>query len=184
MPKQSTQQNRNGKPEERPDEGVPQPPPFERKLQIAPLQRIGIPLLALLPLLALFGVFGEGMTSKQASNEEVAIQVDYVSRYRYRMQDTMTVAVTNLSKQPEATLIVTFDRDYLEHFSDISFVPDIKQVTDVAYEVELAGMKSGETRLVNVEMKGEHYWTQDGTVSASLSGGQPVSVAVSTTIFP
>jgi hypothetical protein len=130
------------------------------------------------------GVFGESKASARATSEELALQVDYVSRYRYRMQDIMSVAVTNLSQQSPVTVTVTFDRNYVEHFSNIRFVPDVEQVTDNSYEVELTGVESGETRLVNLEMQGEHYWTQEGAVSASLSGGEVITVPVRTTIFP
>ena len=95
MPRQDQEATSQGSP----DIEVPQPPPFHPRPQFAPLQLIGIPLLALLPILALIGIFGESMSSVQASNAEIALQVDYVSRLRYRMQDALTVAVTNLSQQ-------------------------------------------------------------------------------------
>ena len=172
------------KTEERPDEGVPQPPPFQRNIQIAPLQLIGMPLLALLPILALFGVFGESNTSASAANSDVSLSVDYASRYRYGMQETMAVAVTNLASQSPVTITVAFDRAYLQNFSQLSFLPDASQSTDETYVVDLTNMEEGETRLVTLEMKGDQYWTHDGTVSASISGHEPVSVAVRTTIFP
>ncbi|MCC6453905.1 MAG: hypothetical protein IT328_03075 [Caldilineaceae bacterium] len=184
MPKQNTKQNSTEKPENGADKEVPQPPPFQRKLQIGPVQLIGIPLLAILPILALFGIFDSGMATAHAANDELALQVDYISHYRYTMRDTMTVAVTNLSKQAPATINVAFDRDYLAHFSEINFVPAAEQITDEVYVVEVAGMESGETRLVKLELLGEGYWTQEGTISASLFDGKPVTVTVSTTTYP
>lgn len=183
MVNQDTQLSHDESFEGRLDVGVPQPPPFQRKLQIAPLQLIGISLLALLPILALFSVFGESINVKSASNSEISMQVEYVTRYRYRMQDAMSISVTNESPQP-STITVSIDRDYINHFSDITFVPEVARVSVDAYEVDLRAVKSHETRLVTVQMQGEHYWTKSGVVSAMLAGGHPVTVEVSTTIFP
>ena len=184
MPILSSRQNQDNKSEERPDEGVPQPPPFERQIQIAPLQLIGIPLLALLPLLALFGVFGESRATEAASNEEIAIEVDYVSRFRYKMVESMTVEVTNLSHQAPATITVAFERDYIVHFSAVTFAPTIKQIMADTYRVELTGVRSGQTQVIDVELQGEHYGRETGNISAAMSGNQPVTVSVSTTVFP
>lgn len=183
MANQDTQLSHDEPFEGRLDVGVPQPPPFQRKLQIAPLQLIGVSLLALLPILALFSVFGESINVKSASNPEISMQVQYVTRYRYRMQDAMTITVTNESPQP-STITVSIDRDYLNHFSDVTLVPDVDRVSVDAYEIDIPAVKSNETRLVTVQMQGEHYWTKTGVVSATLAGGQPVTVEVSTTIFP
>lgn len=183
MANQDTQKNHDEPSEDRLDTGVPQPPHFQRKLQIAPLQLIGISLLALLPILAIFSVFGESLDVKGASNSEISMQVEYVTRYRYRMQDAMSITVTNESPQP-STITVSIDRDYINHFSDVTFVPEVERVSVDAYEVDLPAVKSHETRLVTVQMQGEHYWTKTGVVSATLTGGQPVTVEVSTTIFP
>ena len=83
--------------------GLPQPPPFQRKLQFHPTQRIGIPLLMILPILALFGLFGETYTTNHAENEQLSMQVEYATRYRYKMTNDLRVSVTNLSNQSPVT---------------------------------------------------------------------------------
>lgn len=162
----------------------PQPPPFQRKLQIAPLQMVVIPLLLLIPLLALFGLFGENHASAQGNNQELNVRVDYVSRYRYKMINTMMVEVTNQSGQSPITITVAFDRSYIDGFSEVTFTPSTETITAEAYEVELTEVAAGETRVVEVEMRGEHYWTHKGLVSASGADGEPVEIAVRTTVLP
>lgn len=184
MAKQQREQKQTDQQEKRPDEGVPQPPPFERKLEIARLQLIGIPLLALLPILAIFGVFGESRASAAASNAEIEIVVDYPSRYRYHMTRSMSVVVTNLSQQSPTTITVALDRSYLDQFAQVSSIPSIQKIMADAYIVELSEVETGETHVVDVEMQAEGYWNHRGTISASVAGGEPVTVSVSTTIFP
>jgi hypothetical protein len=99
------------------------------------------------------------------------------------MQDALTISVTNRALQPSA-ITVSIDRDYLDHFSDVSFVPEVDRVLVDAAEVDLPEVSSGGSRLVTVHMQGEHYWRQDGTITATLVGGTPITVEVSTTIFP
>ena len=170
--------------EERPDAGVPQPPPFKRKITIAPLQLIGIPILALLPLLALLGVFGESLATVQASNEALALHVEYIARYRYKMDEEMTIDVTKLSSQSPATVTVTIERGYLDNFSDLSITPDVETVTEESYVVRLPEMESGETRVISVRLRGDQRWRHSGVVAASLDDSQPISITVSTIVFP
>jgi hypothetical protein len=163
---------------------LPQPPPFQPKLRIAPLQLIGIPLLALLPLLALFGVFGESLTTKRATSLDVAVEVTYVARYRYGMNHSISVSVTKLSERSPATVTVAFDPAYIEHFSEVNFVPSAERLSRDGFVVELGAIESGETKFVMVEMQSEHYWAQNGVITVSPASGEPVTVTVSTMTFP
>jgi hypothetical protein len=162
----------------------PQPPPFAPALRITPFQLIGIALLALLPLLALFGFFDANHTTERASNGEVALQVEYASLHQYRMREEMMVTVTNLSQQSPITINISFERGFIDHFTEITFVPDIETVSTDGFDVQLSEVASGETRMVYVELKGQQLWRRTGVISASIDGGQPVSVTVRTWILP
>jgi hypothetical protein len=175
--------------EDRPDAGVPQPPHFQRRLNIAPLQLLGIPLLAILPILALFGVFGQSTGVVEASNGALYMRVEYVTRSRYRMQEPLRVTIGNRGESsPDSampvTITVAFERGYLDHFADIQFSPDVDAITEREYQVELRDVQPGETRIIDVELRGNHYWQKSGTISASIGNEQAVTVTVRTTIFP
>jgi len=81
-----------------PDRTEPPPPPqtsprfaFTRK------QYLGLPLLIAIPVLTLFGVFGERRDVARASSRSVEMTVRYPSRFRYRQVQSLDVAVRNVS---------------------------------------------------------------------------------------
>ena len=162
----------------------PQPPPFQRKLQFHRVQLIGVPLLMILPILGLFGLFGETFSTVQAENEQLAMQVEYATRYRYKMINDMLVTITNLSDQSPVTVTVEFGRSYIDQFSTVTFTPSAERITGEVYEVELKEMEAGATQVVEVELQGERYWHHTGIISASIPGGEPVQLSVGTTIYP
>jgi hypothetical protein len=166
------------------DDRLPKPPPLKRRFQIAPLQLIGIPLLALLPFLAMLGLFDEHVTRVEASNDVLTLQVEYPALNRYKVRGKMAAAVTLLSAQEPATITLAFDRKYLENFSNLSFAPSVTTLMPDAYEIRLVEMAEGETRLVELEMAGEHYWQHTGVVSAATEAGQTLSVTVKAFIVP
>src|SRR5690554_5420584 len=95
----------------------PQPPQMERKIQLYPYQWIGVPLLFLLPVLALVGAFGGRSSTVSAANEAVQLQVEYPARTRYRMIEPLIIGTTNLTGQGSITMTVTISRAYIEQFS-------------------------------------------------------------------
>jgi hypothetical protein len=145
---------------------------------------IGVPLLALLPLLAMFGVFGESRAVTTREDGQLALQVDSATRLRYWTPTHMEVHATNLTQQAPTTITVAISRDYLDHFGDLAFVPDAERITAANYEVELTEVGQGETRIVEIEMVGRRYWWHRGEVAASIEAGSPLTVAVGTFVFP
>lgn len=162
----------------------PQPPPFERRIQIPRLQLIGVPLLLILPLLAAFRVFGDTTATARAANDALALQVEYPARYRYKMNAPLNVEVTYLAGTEPVTVTVEFSRPYMDRFSSVSFLPDVAEITPDAYRVEAPNLAAGETRTVAVEIQAEQYWRHRGQVTASLEGESPVSVPLQTWVFP
>ncbi len=162
----------------------PQPPPIERRIQISKLQKIGIPLLLLLPLLALFRVFGETSATAHAANDVLALQVEYPTRYRYKMISPLIVEVTHLAETDPVTVTVEFSRPYMDRFSNVTFLPDVEAITPDSYRVELPDMAAGEARTIAVEIEARQYWQHSGEVTASLEGEPPVSIPLQTWVFP
>jgi hypothetical protein len=162
----------------------PQPPEMERRIQLYPFQWIGIPLLFLLPVLALFGVFGAQSNTVQRASDLLAMQVEYPTRYRYKMIEPMAVNVSNLSGQTPVTITVDFSRSYIEQFSAVNFTPAVKEITQNSYRVELPNVPAGETRRIAVELQAEQYWRHAGNVAAAVVDEAPVVISVETWVFP
>ena len=169
-----------GQDEDRGEPNPPAAPKIERRLRLYPLQAIGIPILALPAVLALFGVFGERRASVEAAGGALELRVDYPERYRYMTIDNLEILVRNVSAAAIDTLTVGIDSTYVSGFSQVTFVPG----ADEAYEVDLLGVEPGEWRRVHLELQGEDYGRHRGRVRATTGGADTVGVEISTRIFP
>jgi hypothetical protein len=149
-----------------------------------PYQWVGFAVILLIPILALFGVFGESFAQVQQSSQDMALDVDYAIRNRYRMGSNLQVAVQNLSDQPIPSLTVSISRDYVDKFAEVTFSPSVARISDSAYEVDLTEIQPGESRVITVELEAEEYGQHQGTITATVQGLVPVEVNVTTFIFP
>lgn len=162
----------------------PQPPPVSRKLQFHRVQMIGVPLMMLIPVLALFGLFGETVNSVDASSTPLEMRVEYPTRFRYKMIDSIRVSLFNKSDQPLATVQVGFDRAYIEGFSTVTFTPSVKHITDSFYFVEVNDLQPGETRIISVTIQAEKYGKHQGTITADPENSDALEVSIATFTFP
>ncbi|HSL43670.1 MAG TPA: hypothetical protein VK897_09580 [Anaerolineales bacterium] len=162
----------------------PQPPSIEPKIRFYPHQLIGIPLMMLIPILALFGVFGQTVSSVDASNPQLQMHVEYPTRFRYKLIDSITVSLFNASNQVIPTVNVHFDRPYIERFSTVTFSPSIKTITENAYIVEVTDLQPHETRAISVTVQAEKYGKHGGTIWAAPEGSEGLRVQVDTITFP
>ena len=151
---------------------------------IHPVQAAGIACILLVPVLALLGLFGESFDRASTTSSDLSLDIEYSTRYRYKMINDLNVLVTNESDQTIPALTVYFSRDYIDQFSTVTFTPPANQLTREMYVVELTGMAAGESRGITVELQGERYGEHRGTVSADGDGLQAVEVKVTTFIFP
>jgi hypothetical protein len=168
------------------EHGVPQPPSIEKRWVFHTVQKIGVPLIVLIPLLALFGLFGESSNTVSDSGGSLAMEISYPTRFRYKMTDPVVVSVENLSSQPVPTLTVSFDYDYISGFSTVTFSPSVSEITEEAYLVHLNEVQAGEVRQIVVDIQAEQYWNHSGTVAASTAPDQApdVELELSTFVFP
>lgn len=162
----------------------PQAPDVERKLKFHLLQMIGAPFILLVPLLALFGVFGESIRSASAASPALDMRVEYPSRFRYKMVDSLTVYLSNTSPQSIPGVRVRVDQAYVDSFSAVVFSPSVQYISGAAYVVDIGDLQPGETRLLTVRLQAEDYGMHRGTVSATPEGGAELRVAISTFVFP
>ena len=164
--------------------GLPQPPEMKRRVSMYPMQWVGMALIALIPVLALIGFFGETRAQANASSAALALSVDYPVNYRYRVHNPLTVTVRNTSQQVYETMTVAFSTSYISPFADSQFEPELSRLTSEAYEIDMEDVQPGETRIVTVVLEGQEYGQHSGTISASAEGADPVQVSVATFVFP
>ena len=162
-----------------PNPSPPRAPSIEPKIELTRKQRIGIPILLDVPILALFGLFGETQGHAHTTSGSIDLEVSYPARFRYRQVQSLDVSVRNLSTSVADTIKVSFDTAYISRFSSVRFDPAARS----AYTVDLTDVKPSESRLVSVELWGQDYGSHRGTVVARHGTDSPI-VHLSTFVFP
>lgn len=156
-------------------------PDTPRRFRLHGYQWVGIPLLFLVPVLALLGVFGETWERVEALGADLALEVRYADRYRYKQINTVEAWVENRSGARLDTVVVAFDEAYARQFSTLMFIPSPTE----PFEVELYGLAPGERRLIWAELQAERYGRHTGALRAHAAGrADTTSVTLSTLVFP
>jgi hypothetical protein len=156
------------------------PPEIERRFSFHRYQCVGIPVLALVPALALAGVFEEQLTRSTARNNVLTANVIQPSRARYGRKTTLEVLVRNDSPDTLESVVVRLDPKYLDRFASVTIIP----VPRHAFEVVVESLRSGENRRIAVELEPRDYWAQEGIVDVIVSGRTPLTLALRTWVFP
>ena len=135
--------------------------------------------MLVIPIAALFGLFGERTALARAKSAGLDVVVSYPERFRYRQLQPLRLTVRNLSAQPIDTLTVSFDTTYISRFSSVRFDPPVKK----AYAVELTDVKPMESRFVAVELWGQDYGIHRGAIVVR-AGTDSAVVHVRSLVFP
>lgn len=165
--------------EREPEIQPPQPPEIRRRIRLNRRQVLGLLVLAAISAFAVFGLF-EAWTTEVARSDAFQVRVRYAKRYRYKEMNPLDVYVTNTSSQVIDTVTVVFESAFVLWFASVSFTPSPAE----AFEIELAGLRPDETRLVRAELESERYGRHDGEISVSDGAADTVRVRLSTVILP
>jgi hypothetical protein len=156
-----------------------QPPEIERRIELRWPQLVGIPLIALLPVLAATGVLGEHWTKRESESARFRTIVEYPSLVRAKLSKPITVSIENRSAQSLDTVDVTFDSSYVERFAAADFIPSPHD----SYVVSLTDVKPGETRRVHLLLEADLVGRHEGRIVVRTRDDS-ASVNIRTTVFP
>lgn len=159
--------------------GPPAAPEIARALRLTTLQKIGLPVLFIIPILALFGVFGERFAIRAASGSGVAARVSYPDRIHYRQTMPLRIMVWNASTRAADSIMISLDPEFMRAFSAISITPAATR----AYTIVLRHVKPGERRVISGDVAGERYGRSDGNVRVAGIAGE-LCIPVATFVFP
>ena len=162
----------------------PKAPEIPRQWKFYNYQFIVIPLLLLIPLLALFGVLGETSTTVEAANEGLVLRIIYSDRAHYEAYNHMQITVRNESGADLSNVAVELDRGLLDHFSQLSINPALTEITETVYRVELDTVEAGTERVITVDYQPDMNGSQNGWVRLIADGIAPVQAAFSMFVFP
>jgi hypothetical protein len=158
---------------------APRAPTDTPSVRLTRKQWIGLPVLVLVPLLALFGVFGDRQRTIAVSSPSLGITINYPERMRYRQSEILEISVLNRGQRVLDTVLVSVDTSYLSRFIDVRSTPS----PTMDFSVPLVAVQPGEARLLSIELTGDRYWRHPATVSAA-TGPERTTVTFSTLVFP
>lgn len=157
----------------------PELPKLDRNLRFGGWQLAGLGSIVLIPVLAVFNVFGEERDMVSARGATVSMVVDYPSRIRHGSLDAVAALVTNHGASPLDTVTVRFDSAYVARFTEPQFLPAETR----AFEVELAHVAPGEVRRVQVGLRANRYGRHRGKFAA-VHTTDSAQVPITTFVFP
>ncbi len=158
----------------------PEAPEIERRFKLHRAQLIGVPILLLLPVLALVGVFGEARQTLSTGTSEISATVEYTTRHRHSMLNRLLLDVSNTTAATLDTVTVEIDTTYVSRSSDVTAIPSF----EYPYTIQLTDLHPGETRKVHVEYHSHRYGPLSGELRVSSGGADTARLALSTFIFP
>lgn len=159
-------------------------PDIERRVAFRPTQAIGLPLILILPVLALFKVFDTTPARIVGEADGLRLELKYLERLRYRSFDPMEVTLVNETGGTLAKVKVTVDRNYVDRFFQPQFLPDVAEQDENGYVVEIDDFKSGDRRTVSLYLEADEVGRKDGRVIAEAEEGPRVEASFSTFVFP
>lgn len=159
---------------------APPAPHAPRRVRLHPFQWVGLALLLAMPVLALAGVFGESWRVEHVRGANIAVQMRYPSRFRYKQLNQIEVQLRNHSASALDTVRVSLDTAFLTRFSTVRALPAFER----PFELALSRVEPGASALVIVEIQAERYGTATGTLTVTSGGGDTVRVPLHVRVFP
>ena len=170
----------NGRPRPTP----PEPPDVPRKLNLSAIQIAAAVLLLIFPVLSIAGAFGESFGQADASGADVHLTTEYPTRLRFLLGSNMQVTVENTGQQTLSGLTLHFDRNYIDQFTAISFIPPVTDATDDAYLIALQDLAPGDSAVVTVQFQGSSDGRHQGRVWVAAGEQTAAELELSSIVFP
>jgi hypothetical protein len=158
---------------------APRAPTDTPHIRFTRKQWIGLPILTLIPLLALFGVFGNSTRSIAVTSPSVSVAITYPERMRYRQTEPLEISVINRGARTLDSMLVSVDTSYLSRFIGVHANPS----PTIDFGIPLLSVQPGESRLIAIDLTGDRYWRHPGTVTV-FAGAEHTTVTFSTLVFP
>jgi len=128
---------------------------------------LGMAVVALFPLLAVFGVFGVGSATTSTASENVAATVRHPTVQRFKVRQPLRITLRNIGARTLPDVELTLTTPYVFSFADVALTPGPERIDDETYVFTLSDVAPGESRTIAAEMQAQLYWRHDGKVSWS-----------------
>jgi hypothetical protein len=158
----------------------PPAPDLPRRVRVNPSQWVGLPLLLLVPVLALGGVLGERRQLRTMHDDHTRIEVEYPTRLRARQHSTVVVRIVKLNGTSADSVRVMFDESWLGRFDDVDLTPDPQH----GWTVLLADFEVGEQVEVRLGLEAGRPGRSRGQVRVEGGARAGHEIVLSTFVLP
>jgi len=158
-----------------PTEHPPPPPRFQRRLSLGAGEAIGMPLLALLPALALAGLLGPADEQRSMpltlGNARLLVRVRLPARLRDQGSGSIRIEVANTGTQALPELGLGIDERYLAAFSRADIQPAVAaQSRSGGLRWALPALQAGEHTQVQIRLDADAWGRQPGWIALTGPG--------------
>lgn len=161
----------------------PSPPEMTFRFRFYPFQLVMIPLLILIPLLALMGVFGDRVENREVQGEGVSISAHFPSMTRFDQRETLRITIhSGAASIPAATLRIS--RTYLDYFAGLSFMPTNVSIDSASYVIDLGDIPANTTHVMTLEYRAARMGMFIGSVMLETENAPLLDFELSTFVFP
>lgn len=166
-------------------ESKPESPPFHpRKLRFNRAQLIGIPLLLIVPVLAMFNIFGPSRREVNVASQALHVRIKYPRCLHFSTSDRIEVEVRNTGPAPLEDLAATLSRDYLAACGNLAVFPDASELDASGLRIRLGRVPPGETRQAWIQVQGDFYGSHAGEIRVTAGDASLATAPISTFIIP
>lgn len=168
----------------------PTPPRLPRRVRLGPVEAFGLPMLILLPALALAGLLGPTDTQRSATAmlgpAQLVLRVRHPSRLRCLRGGALQIEVANTGTQALPALAMDIDEQYLGGFSRADVQPAlIAESRSGRLRLTLPALQPGEHTRVQVRLDAEAWGRIGGWVGLAAPGGAALArIDFSTLVLP
>jgi len=157
----------------------PEPPQIDHRIELSRLQWVGVPLLMIVPALALAGVFDPGSVVVRREIGSLAVRTDTPRSIRQNRAGIVEIELENRGDEPVGAE-VAISPEYLADCVAIEMTPAPHR----AWAARVARIAPGERARVHIELEGEGAGFHEGVIRVRESSGREARIPVRTFVFP
>jgi hypothetical protein len=157
----------------------PEPPTIDHRIALTRVQRIGVPLLALVPILAVAGVFDDRSVVVEREVGSLSVRAEMPQGVRQNRSGIVEIDLENRGASP-VSAEVAISPEYLVDCMEIDMTPSPYR----AWATRTEPIAPGERAQVRLEYEGERAGLHEGVLRIRESRGDEVRIPIRTFVFP
>jgi hypothetical protein len=162
------------------EDGPPTVPDIDRRIHLYRLQVVGLTVLAVLPLLAILGLFDQRLDVEVRATPALEVEAEHPTRIRTTREASIRVEVRNRSGEPLDGVYIKLPDDHLGGFGVTGLLPAVSAIG----RIDLPPLEPGESRVVRIGLKAERIGWHRDTIRVVSAAGDDLSIPLRTFILP